>query len=106
MRGLLLLRRDTQDRNLPGAPAAASGDPVIPLPEWMTERHDDVASCVQSQVCPSGRPRRCVAPVRPGVRTRTSTERRHIMGSIVTVVVVVLIVLFVLGYFGRGRIRG
>jgi hypothetical protein len=37
---------------------------------------------------------------------RASTERRHTMGSIVTVVVVVLIVLFVLGYFGRGRIRG
>jgi len=28
------------------------------------------------------------------------------MGSIVTVVVVVLIGLFVLGYLGRGRIRG
>ena len=71
----------------------------------MTDRHDDVASCAHSQVCPSGRPRRCVAPARSGVRTRPSTERRHTMG-IVTIVVVVLIVLFVLGYFGRGRIRG
>jgi hypothetical protein len=40
------------------------------------------------------------------VRTRASIERRHTMGSIVTIVVVVLIVLFVLGYFGQGRIRG
>ena len=72
----------------------------------MTERHDDVASGAQSQVCPSGRPRRCVAPARSGVRTRATIERRHTMGSIVTIVVVVLIVLFVLGYFGRGRIRG
>ena len=50
-------------------------------PEWMTERHDDVASCMQSQVCPSGRPRRCVAPARSGVRTRASTERRHTNGK-------------------------
>jgi len=37
---------------------------------------------------------------------RRATRRERLMPSLIWIIIVVLVVLFLLGFFGRGRLRG
>lgn len=72
----------------------------------MTGRHDETGFRAHRRAQPGRHRGRRATPVPCRCVSYPITERQDNMESIVTLVVVVLIVLFILGYFGRGRIRG
>jgi len=80
----------------------------MPFGSRMTDSHDTIANRSDSEVRSSRRPTRRAAPDWFGVVSGPPSRGGTTMSfeTIVIVVIIVLIVLFVLGYFGRGRLRG